>query len=402
MVRKAFILVTGISAVLIAAVPSADAQQSAPRVRVTSQPYNALGTIEPTISLSEPAYVLAVGIDRDGRVTVLSPAGPDDLIRFEAAKSLRLPEFFSGFSRARTDYYDGYAARYASYISSVTEDYSAGSVLVIASRTPFNFAAISDGPFWNEEAIRELVRYRDPSSAVYTLGRAVTAKGQSFGHDYLRFGADRYRLATANPCLGVSAYGYSPYGYSSNWRYGLGGYGYMIVQPTAFQPGYQIVHYGTDACGRVRYIVLPLRVLPPRDSVQLDSTDIPKPEFKSSAPGTYTGEAAREIFEMLARRNNSDTYVGMPMSPILKDKEDGPLGRPVSRETSTQRAETFEKVRSASATPIERAPVLRQAPQRQAAPASRPIVRSEPVVRSAPPIQRESKPAEVMSRPKDN
>ena len=150
MVRKAFLLVTGLAAALIAAAPQTSAQQGAPRVRVTSQPHSSFGTIEASMSLSEPSYVLAVGIDRDGEVSVLSPVGPNDMIRFQAAKSLRLPEFFSGFSTASTGYYGGYQSYHsASYIGSMTNDYSAGSVLVIASKTPFNFAAISQGPFWN-------------------------------------------------------------------------------------------------------------------------------------------------------------------------------------------------------------------------------------------------------------
>lgn len=401
MVRKALLVVTGISAVLVATAPLAGAQKGAPRVRVTSHPHSNFGNIQPSVSLSEDAYVLAVAIDRDGRVSVLSPVGPNDLIRFEAAKSLRLPEFFSGFSSARAGYYDRYTSRYASYIRNMTEDYSAGSVLVLASKAPFNFAAISDGPFWNEEAIRKLVRYRDPSSAVYSLGRAITSKEQSFGHDYLRFGANRYQVASADPCFGSSLYGYAGSGFSTN--------GYMILGASATRAGYQLMSIGSDGCGRIRYIIVPVRVLRPQTPVPVPVDSVaPKPEptvrSASTPPGTYTGEDAVRVFETLKNRHSSDTYVGLPMSPILKEKEDGPLARPVTRDASPDRVESFERVRGANATPIERAPILREPqPRQQSTPVmAQPIIRSEPVVRSAPPVQRESKPAEVSSVVRDN
>ncbi len=412
MVRKAFLLVTGLAAALIAAAPQTSAQQGAPRVRVTSQPHSSFGTIEPSLSLSEPSYVLAVAIDRDGQVSVLSPVGPNDMIRFQAARSLRLPEFFSGFSTASTGYYGGYQSYHyaSSYIRSMTDDYSAGSILVIASKTPFNFAAISQGPFWNEDAIKKLVRYRDPSSAVYALGRAITAKGQSFGHDYLRFGASRYQLASVDPCsgLGSTPWGYA--GYSDFYGYnGFSGTGFVITPATTTTEGLQLISIRTDGCGRIRYLLVPTGVIPPTQPapvpVPVDSATAPKPEARSAgaAPRVYTGDAAREVFEMLKNRTTTETYVGLPMHPILRDKEDGPISRTVTRGAEPERAETFERVRSFNANPFDRAaPVLRQEEPRQAAPASQPIMRSEPVMQSAPGVQRESKPAEVVSTTKDN
>ena len=410
MVRKAFFLAIGSSAALLAAAPQAGAQRDAPRVRVTSQPHTSFGNIEPSVSLSEPAFILAVAIDHDGHVTVLSPAVPSDLIRFEAAKPLRLPEFFSGFSSPRTGYYGGYSPGYASYIRSVTEDHSTGSLLVLASKTPFNFAAISDGPFWNEDAIKKLVRYREPSSAVYALGRAVTAKGQSFGHDYLRFGARPYQVASADPCFGLgSAFGAGAYGYGGLAINGFGTGGYVIVAPTSASPGLQLISMGADACGRTRYVVVPISVLPPRKpaSAPVDSAiDIPTPTLRSviaATPGTYTGEEAVRVFETLKNRNTSDTYVGLPVSPVLMDKSDGRWATPVTHEGAPQGVESFERVKNATSTPVERAPVLRQAEPEQARPvAPQPVMRRDPVVRPAPAVQRASKPVEVVSTARDN
>lgn len=407
MVRKAFFLVTGLSAALLATAHQVDAQRGAPRVRVTSQPYSSLGSIEPSISLSEPAYILAVAIDRDGLVSVLSPAGPNDLIRFEAAKSLRLPEFFSGFSTARSGYYDGHStSRYATYLRSFTDDYSTGSVLVLASTTPFNFTAISDGPFWNDEAIRRLVRYRDPVSAVYALGRATTSKGQSFGHDFLRFGANRYHVASADPCSGFGS-AYSSFGYGgSGGLHGyssMGGFLSIVQESNGARVGYRLMSIGADACGRIRYVVVPVILAPSQPiPAPVDSADIPKPTYKSAvaaALGTYAGEEARRVFELIKSRHGSDTFNGFGGSPILKEKEEGRVGR----SGSNDRMEGFERIGSAKATPIERAPVLRDAsPARERAmPLSRPILR-ESMVNGASSGQRESSPPDAGSRVKDN
>lgn len=405
MVRQAFLMVAGISAALVASAPSVNAQQSSPRIRVVSQPYANFGTIEPSISLNEASYVLAVAIDRDGQVSVLSPVLPSDIMRFEPSRSIRLPGFFSGFSTARSGYYGGYRNYHSvGLMRHPSEDYSAGSVLVIASRTPMNFAAISDGPFWNEEAIEKLVRYRDPSSGVYALGKAVTAKGQSFGHDYLRFSAHRYtQFANADPCSGFGEY--SPYGYANySGLYGYAGAsigrGIVIVQPTALSQGLQLVSIGTDGCGRTRFVVMPIRILPPREPA--DTVTVPeqgKAAFKSASAGTYFGDDARRVFEMVKNKNSSETYYGTGSIPVLKEEEDGPIGRPAGRDNAPDRAEAFERIKGASAQPIERAPVLRQSePQRrESTPINRePIVRSEPVRSSPPPVQRELKPTEVV------
>lgn len=410
MVRQAFLMLAGISAALVAWAPSVSAQQSSPRIRVVAPPYTNFGTIEPSISLNEASYVLAVAIDRDGQVSVLSPVLPSDILRFEPSKSIRLPGFFSGFSTASSGYYGGYRNyRSVGLMRDPSEDYSAGSVLVIASRTPMNFAAISDGPFWNEDAIEKLVRYRDPSSGVYALGKAVTARGQSFGHDYLRFSAHRYtQFANADRCSGFGEY--SPYGYANySGLYGYAGAsigrGIVIVQPTASSQGLQLLSIGTDGCGRTRFVVMPIRILPPRDPA--DTVTVPengKAAFNSASAGTYFGDDARRVFEMVKNKNSSETYHGTGSIPVLKEKEDGPLGRPVTRSEGSDRVESFERVKGANVQPIERAaPVLREsAPRQEPAQAVREPARMQPVVRTAPPVQRETKPAEVVSQVKDN
>lgn len=407
MVRKALLLATGISAALIAVAPQTNAQSSAPRVRVTSRPYTNSGTIQPSVSLSEPSYMLAIAIDRDGQVSVLSPVGPNDVFRFNAEKSLLLPEFFAGFSSASYNYYDDYSyTRNYSYFRNTYEDNSAGSVLVIASKTPFNFAAIMDGPFWSEDAIQKLVRFRSPARAVAAIGHAVSAKGQSFGYDYLSFAPRPYQIASFDPC---SASGFSPYGYGFNR--GIYGsfpysYSYVIAAPTTTSSGVQLIAM-SDGCGRVRYMTFPIRILPPRDSVApVDSTNMSPPATKAviadAAPGTYTGEAAVRVYEMVKNRANSDTYAGLLRMPILQEENGSTVGRPVSRDAAPpERVETFERVRSAAPTPIERAPILRQAePQQERI--AQPVMRTEPVSQSQGAVQRESKPVEVTSTTKDN
>lgn len=409
MVGKGSLFVTGISAAFLAVVPSASAQQSAPRVRLDALPATAPNTVSPRVSVSDAAYIFAVAIDRDGRASVLSPTLPSDAIRFEPAKSIHLPEFFGGFSSAR---YAGYGSPNYNSRGSGFIDYDAGtamrgSVLVIASRTPFNFAAVSDGVYWDEEAIRQIVRYRIPASAVTALGRAVTGKGQSFGHDYMFFGSGANSRFASSAFDGhntrcIVDYSYSPYGFSNFASYA----GVTGLYATGLRAsGFVLLNVGTDGCGRPRYIVMPYKQIPPPEPKKPDSVEAtPQPQIRSAATGTFSGADARRVFEILQSRNSSESFMGLPRSPILIDKEDGTPGRPVNRDASPDRVESFERIRGANPAPIERAPILRQAePRQQSTPViAQPIIRSEPVVRSTPVVQRESKPAEVTSAVKDN
>ncbi len=409
-------LIAGLFIVALFAVPPADAQHSAPRVRLAALPTTAVGIISPSISLSEPAYILAVAIKNDGEIEVLSPALPGDAIRFEAAKSIRFPEFSRGFTSFSNygEYGSGYRrSAFAGYGDVAAKD---GSVLVIASRTPFNFSAISDGVEWNEESLRRIMRFKAPSQAVTALGRALTQKGQAFSHDYVYFGRSGYSnfasssFGSRNSCMDNLL---SPYGYSNvAGYYGISGAanGVTILAGYGNMGGLRLVQVGTDGCGRPHYMLVPVQTLPPRDTVTIDS--LAKPELRSVIAGKYEGEEARRIFEgFVANRVSSDTYIRIANSPVFSEKEDGTKGRPVTRDEQAGSVESYEKLRSAADHPINRMPVNQEQPARQdnapilrSEPVTRaePISRAEPIPRNDPAVQRDSKPVEVVSRVKDN
>lgn len=409
-------LIAGLFTAALFSVPPADAQQSAPRVRLATLQTTTMGTVAPSISLSEPAYILAVAIDNGGQIEVLSPTLPGDAIRFEAAKSIRFPEFHSGFSSVSN--YGVYGSRYRRSAFAGDGDLGTrGSVLVIASRTPFDFAAISDGVDWNEEALRRIMRFKAPAEAVTALGRALTEKGQTFGHDYVYFGRSGYSQFASNSFRSDNNcfmdYSFSPYGYSNfagYYRVSGASYGGIILAGYGMG-GLRLVQFGSDVCGRPHYMLVPVPTLPPPpDTTKVDS--VVKPASRSAVVGSYTGEEARRLYETLLRnQSSSDTYVRLARSPVFSEKEDKAMGRPVTREEQAGRVESFEKVRSAADRPINRMPVLREQPARQE---KAPVLRAEPVTRAelisrvqpvtytAPTIQRESKPVEVISPVKDN
>ncbi len=401
MVWKSF-LVAGIAAAV--ALPAAHAQDRAPRVRLAALPVTAPGTISPSVSLSEPAYIFAVAIDNSGEIVVLSPTMPADAIQFDAAKSIRFPEFFSGFSTVSN--YGEYGNRYrrSSFAGYGDAGAAYGSVMVVASRTPFNYAAISDGIYWSEPALRQIIRYRTPTEAVTALGRALTAKGQTFGHDYVYFGRSPHSQSAFALLRGdcTMDYSFSPYGYSSFANYyGAVGFPYsgLIVSGYGGMAGMRLVRVGTDGCGRARYMLMPVQVLPPAvgDTTRIDS--VKKAESRSVIAARYEGEAARRVFESVLRnRNSSDSYVGVTESPAYNEKEEILTARSLAREARASRAEAMERMRGRADRPTrENTPVLREQPVYRTERAS-----SEPAMRSAPQVEREPRPVELRSRIKDN
>lgn len=213
----------GVAALLVTlfAPPSAaqsDSRGRAPSIRVYSQN----GVIEsnyvtPAIEVSEDAYVFAVSLDLDGQIQVLHPDYPGISVRILEHKQLRLPNFFAGSSRGRGAYdRSGRYATYSDYYAS--DDYdSRGTVMALASRSPFNLARIESDGDWNVEAIRRLIEHRSPASAARALAAYLGVKGEAIGTDFMRFAPARslyysssYYPST-NRLYGCDIYdGYSP------------------------------------------------------------------------------------------------------------------------------------------------------------------------------------------------
>lgn len=186
----------GSAALLIALLASTSAaqeqsRQRAPHIRVYSQSGPiASNYVTPAIEVSEDAYVFAVSFDLDGQIQVLQPATPGISIRMLRNKELRLPNFFAGYSHNEYDE----SGRYVSSSGYVGGDYdSRGSVIALASRSPFNLARVERDGDWNISAIRRLVEHRAPAAAAQALATYLADKGEPIGMDYMRFGPTQYR-----------------------------------------------------------------------------------------------------------------------------------------------------------------------------------------------------------------
>jgi hypothetical protein len=187
--------VAGSAALLIAFLASTSAAQEqwgrrAPHIRVYSQSGPiASNYVTPAIQVSEDAYVFAVSFDLDGQIQVLEPATPGISVRMLRDKELRLPNFFGGYSQNE---YDG-SGRYVSSSGYVGDYDSRGSVIALASRTPFNLARVESDGDWNISAIRRLVEHRAPAAAAEALAAYLGARGEPIGMDYMRFAPTQYQ-----------------------------------------------------------------------------------------------------------------------------------------------------------------------------------------------------------------
>jgi hypothetical protein len=178
---------------LLASASAAQAQsrQSAPHIRVYSQSGPiASNYVTPAIEVSEDAYIFAVSFDLDGQIQVLEPATPGISVRMLRDKELRLPNFFGGYAH---NGYDG-SGRYISSSGYVGGEYdSRGSVIALASRTPFNLARVESDGDWNISAIRRLVEHRAPAAAAQALAAYLGDRGEPIGMDYMRFAPTQYQ-----------------------------------------------------------------------------------------------------------------------------------------------------------------------------------------------------------------
>jgi len=238
-----------ISSLLLAGV--ADAQsggKKAPRINLNTALGGSVATnyIEPSVMLSEDAYVFVISVDVDRNIQVLHPTDLDLSVKMAAKRQLHLPRFFAGFGGG--DRYASRGGRYASYDgygSGYTD--TRGTLIALASRRPFNLAAITTGGDWDQTALRRLVDDREPYSAASVLAKYLGAPGEPIGRDIHRFaggGNQQYYASSAYDCHPV----YGAMGY------GISGMGVGMMRAYALrQAGYQIYFLGFDGCGQPRY-----------------------------------------------------------------------------------------------------------------------------------------------------
>ncbi len=208
--------------------------------------------IEPSISLSEDAYVFAISVDVDRNIQVLHPDFPGLSVKMTSRRQLHLRNFFAGYGDpdrtmgmtsgryASSSYYDSYDPGYTD---------SRGTVIALASRKPFNLAALTVNGDWDFSELRRLVDGRDPYAAASALARYIGERDEPIGRDVYRFaGAPRYYTSDFYDCY---SYGRLGYGHPlSHWGVGW----FRAAQLRA--AGYVVSLIGTDGCGQPRYAVL--------------------------------------------------------------------------------------------------------------------------------------------------
>jgi hypothetical protein len=261
--------------------------------------------IEPTIRLSEDAYVFAISVDVDRNVQVLHPDLPGLSVKMTSRKQLHLPSFFAGYGESgqrmanyASSYYDGFA-----YEPGFSD--TRGTVIALASRKPFNLDAVTSDAAWDFTALRQLVERRDPLSAASALARYIGAQDEPIGRDVYRFaGAPRYYSSAYYDCHPVyGALGYGSFGYGSYGR------GIRYFQVAALrQAGYVVQFIGIDACGEPRFAVFPGAVAPPPGGRPPAVGAFPKSRPgafpKSRRPGAVSRNPARDetIADRMVRR----------------------------------------------------------------------------------------------------
>jgi len=414
---------SGSSALLLLLIASAAAAQGkrerAPVVRITSESGAYVSNyVEPSIRVSEDAYVFAVAIDLDRQIQVLHPEFPGISVKIRSRQQLRLRNFFAGFTQ-RMDIDAG--ARNATYGLSRYGDYdpgtsdTRGTVIAIASREPFNLDLITVGGDWNIAALRRLIEHRDPSSAAAALARYLGATGEPIGRDFMRFaGRPSYYASGLSTC---DAY-YGAYGYSPS---------YAVLRSFAFaraaqlsENGQGVSFLGYDVCGQPIFALhntvvqqrppatgaFPKGRKPagvPRNPTRPDTLGkgaAIEEGFRRGHPGSPDAGRMGDVTITAPTRQRVDPrqipeqYRGRPAMPSMPERTRNPAeAKPAPRgETVSQGVRSVPEHRPS---PAKETPAPSRAPERtREAPA--PVIRERPVETARPlPSPRESKPEPV-------
>jgi hypothetical protein len=365
------------------------ARQRPPFIRVYSTSgvdyINTSTYIEPQIELSENAYVFAVAMDLDGQIQVLHPDFPGLSVKISAHTNLRLPNFFAGFNQAYPNSGVYTSARFQRYSQYGGYMDTHGTVLALASRTPFDLDAIETGGDWNISAIRRLIENRTPLDALNVLANYLGAKDEPIGRDFLRFAGG------ATNSYAYNDYGYNPYGYYSPcdpyYGYFSSPFGFSLFQtlnlPHRARLGQKARVIGFDACGVpiVSYgpVVVsrfPVTGRPPR--LQGDTTVFPKGRFPHDAMPRHPSEASRKAAP--------EGIFPLPRS--VGDMGDVTITAPKGRRSEPRIIDTYRSQPSTIPVPQGRMPIERSLPRSEpsAASGSMPSTyRPEPRVESPPP-----------------
>jgi hypothetical protein len=339
---------------------------------------NTSSYVTPVIQVGENAYVFAVAMDLDGQIRVLHPDFPGISVKLAANRQVSLPNFFAGFNQPSSGSYYS-SASYLGYDYNGIDD-SRGTVIALASRTPFNLEKLEVGGDWNVSAIRRLIERRLPLAAAQSLAAYIGSPGEPIGRDFMRFagGGNGYYASgynTYDACDAYYGYGFGPLSRARALA--------QINYLTSRGIGYRIA--GFDLCGTPIVVPTTRRGFtnfpvssPPRHPG--DTTGFPKARFPHEGvprrpPGTNA--AAEGVFP-LPRRSGVGQIGDVTIT--------APAGR---RGEPRQILEGYRATAGGTSIPLGRAPI-----ERPVTPRTEPSVggvegvrqyRPEPRVQSPPP-----------------
>ncbi len=363
-----------------------DGGRRAPAIRVTTELGNSVVSnyIEPSISLSEDAYVFVISVDVDRRIQVLHPDVPGISVKMASRQQLHLPRFFAVFGEGDR-LSGGTGMGYASY-----DGYSPGfsdtrgTIIALASRKPFNLSAITGIRDWDLDALRHLIEGRDPQSAAAALARYIGAGGEPIGRDIYRFAGASRSYNTA--------YLYNTAYYQCGSYYGSLGYargfspGYAISYFRAAQlqqAGYLVNFLGIDACGQPHFVVYPHAVAGAPVGRQPATGAFPQsrlpvavprnPTRGESLPGRITG--ARPGAE--GRYSERDVTTAPPAGRITEPRSVPERFRPQPASGSLPERARVPAEASRTPRPPERVSAPVYVPERMSAPRPAPVVERE-------------------------
>ena len=415
-----------IPGLLVAGVADAQsASRKAPRINLNTALGGAVATnyIEPSVTLSEDAYVFVISVDVDRNIQILHPTDIDLSIKMVAKRQLQLPRFFAGFGGG--DLYStrsgmGYAS-YDAYGSGYSD--TRGTMIALASRTPFNLAAISSGGDWDLVSLRRLVDDREPYAAASLLAKYLGAPGEPIGRDVHRFAGARHFY---NTFYNNAAY-YDCGLYSGALGYARGfrsGYAISFFRAAQLaEAGYVVRFRGYDACGQPRFDVYPTTLVgtPPGRPPAVGA--FPAGRLPSTAPRNPTREQSASGRQVVGSRptrggyTDGDNAPAMPTRiseprPVPERFHPQPVGGTVSERPrvsesnpaprgGTIQSERPSPPRESPPPPPERMSVPRPIPERVSQPVYTPE-RTEPrhvPERSSPPPPPRSEPSVERVRP---
>jgi hypothetical protein len=378
---------------VFAGVAEAQNNRKAPRIHLTTGLGSSVASnyIEPSVTLSEDAYVFVISVDVDRRVQVLHPNETGISVKMAAQRQLHLPRFFAGYGGS-AGFSNVSGSAYSAYDYGSGYSDTRGTLIALASRRPFRLSGISVGGDWDVRLLERLVQNRDPHMAASLLAKLVGAPGEPIGRDVYRFagGTHYYNSFYNNSAYYDCSYLYGSLGFARGFRAGTSLAFFRAAQLQ--QAGFSVAFLGYDMCGQPLFNVYPPAIVgtpggrPPAAGAfpagRLPSS-APRNPLRDSVAGVITG--ARPTPGRHADRNDAFTP---PMSRIPDARSVSERPHPPSEGTRV-----YERPRAPAASPAperaeprhsppppERVSAPRHVPERIAPPAYTP-----PPQQSSPP-----------------